>query len=143
MARRRLIPVALRRELVAAASHRCNYCRAPAAAGVPLVIDHIIPLAAGGSSEYANLCVACYRCNGYKGSRQVSIDPAHGNQARLFHPRVDRWQDHFAWSTDGLEVLGLSSVGRATIALLRLNDEWQIRARRLWLIAGIHPPLDG
>ena len=38
MARRRLIPVALRRELVAAASHRCSYCRAPAAAGVPLVM---------------------------------------------------------------------------------------------------------
>jgi hypothetical protein len=143
MARRLLIPIALRRELVEAARHRCSYCRAPTAAGVPLVIDHIVPLAAGGSNDYANLCVACYRCNGYKGSRQTGIDPDTGNQAPLFHPRADRWQAHFSWSIDGLELSGLSPVGRATISLLRLNDEWQLRARQLWLIAGIHPPLDG
>jgi 5-methylcytosine-specific restriction endonuclease McrA len=37
--------------------------------GIPMVVDHIVPLAAGGSSTSENLCLACYRCNEFKGPR--------------------------------------------------------------------------
>ncbi|MCB1318205.1 MAG: hypothetical protein KDK27_19700 [Leptospiraceae bacterium] len=32
--------------------------------------------------------------------------------------------------------------GRATVDLLQMNNDWMIRARQIWKIAGIHPPLD-
>jgi len=40
----------------------------------------------------------------------------------LFHPRRDRWTDHFAW--EGAVVIGRTPVGRATVQLLAMND-WQ------------------
>lgn len=45
---------------------------------------------------------------------------------RLFHPRHDRWSDHFA--VEGARITGLSPVGRASVHVLDLND-----ARRLEL----------
>lgn len=41
---------------------RCSYCHAAIEA-----IDHIDPLAKGGSNHWANLTGACTRCNGSKG----------------------------------------------------------------------------
>lgn len=34
-----------------------------------LTVDHLIPLAAGGTSDASNLRVLCRRCNGMKGAR--------------------------------------------------------------------------
>lgn len=44
---------------------RCTYCgnRPP---DVVLVIDHVVPVAEGGSSESINLTTACYACNAGK-----------------------------------------------------------------------------
>lgn len=39
-----------------------------------MVVEHIVPLAAGGTSTLDNLCLSCYRCNEFKGhasSRQT------------------------------------------------------------------------
>lgn len=52
-----------------------------------LIIEHIIPLAAGGSSELDNLWLACDLCNSCKGARTHAIDPLTGQTAALFHPR--------------------------------------------------------
>ena len=46
--------------------------------GIPMVVDHIIPLVAGCSSTLENLCLACYRCNEFKGSRTEAPDPHDG-----------------------------------------------------------------
>ncbi len=58
----------------------------------------------------------------------------------LFNPRAERWEDHFGWSEDGTLVLGLTPVGRATVAQLRVNRQRMVEARRLWVQAGWHPP---
>jgi hypothetical protein len=42
---------------------------------MPLVVDHILAEARGGSDEFDNLCAACYRCNEYKGARSTGRDP--------------------------------------------------------------------
>jgi hypothetical protein len=58
----------------------CVYCgRQPPA--VILHIDHIIPVAEGGTNESGNLCTACSDCNLGKGARPLSCVPA---------PLVDR-----------------------------------------------------
>jgi len=47
----------LRRQLVAADDHRCAYCQTTQAnTGQPMVVDHIIPEAQGGQTEFLNLC---------------------------------------------------------------------------------------
>ena len=107
-----------------------------------MVLEHIIPLAAGGSSDGANLCLACYRCNEFKGARTAAHDPVSGEVIPLFNPNTQVWRDHFAWSGDGLRVIGRTACCRATVEALRLNNDWLIQARRIWTAVGIHPPLE-
>lgn len=68
-------------------------------------------------------------CNRYKGSDIASVDPETGDLIRLFHPRVDRWSDHFQIIDFVFEPL--SAAGRVTIQLLRLNAPERIQERRL------------
>lgn len=65
-----------------------------------MVLDHILPLAVGGSSRLENLCLACYRCNACKGSRTEGPDPAAGQMTPLFDPRRDVWAAHCTWQGD-------------------------------------------
>ena len=47
----------------------CSYCNNPVSKfmldGDDLLatIDHVIPLASGGTNEYNNMVLSCYRCN--------------------------------------------------------------------------------
>ncbi len=103
-------------------------------------IEHIVPLAAGGASDEGNLWLACPLCNGSKGSRVQATDPETSQETALFNPRQQVWSEHFQWSNDGIEILGLTPCGRATVVALKLNNENLTRARRRWVLAGWHPP---
>lgn len=142
MSERRKIPETIRRRVADLAGHRCSYCRSPEIVGIPMLIDHIIPVSAGGSSDIDNLCLACYRCNEFKWAKQESRDPLTGTSVALFRPRVQIWAEHFAWSRDGLRIMGLTACGRATIEVFHLNDLRLIQARRIWMLVGLHPPLE-
>lgn len=110
---------------------------------MPFEIEHIVPLSAGGETEEGNLCLACPRCNRYKGMRVEAIDHETGLTSPFFNPREDGWSEHFAWSADGLYIMGLTSIGRATIDALQMNNPFLLRARQLWIASGWHPPLTG
>jgi hypothetical protein len=43
-----------------------------------------------------------------------------GEIVRLFHPRRDRWGDHFEWN--GPDLIGKTQVGRVTIDVLAIGD---------------------
>jgi hypothetical protein len=45
----------------------------------------------------------------------------------LFHPRRDRWADHFTFRS--AYVGGLTACGRTTVAVLALNDARRIEVR--------------
>jgi hypothetical protein len=106
-----------------------------------LEIEHILPLSRGGSSDESNLWLSCPLCNGFKSDRISAADPTTGHEVDLFNPRRQRWNEHFAWSPDGLRVIGLTPAGRATVALLRLDsDPDAILVRTYWVQAGWHPP---
>jgi hypothetical protein len=107
-----------------------------------MVLEHVIPLSAGGSSEIDNLCLACYRCNEFKWAHVEGQDPLTGQMTPLFNPLTQVWREHFTWNESGLYLVGLTACGRTTIELLRLNNQWLVQARRIWTIAGLHPPLD-
>ena len=142
MSKRRKIPEDIRRRVADVAGYRCSYCRSPEIIGIPMLIDHITPISAGGSSNIDNLCLACYRCNEFKWAKQESCDPLTGTSIALFRPRVQVWAEHFAWSRDGLRIIGLTPCGRATVEVLHLNDVRLIQARRIWMLVGLHPPLE-
>ena len=40
--------------------------------------------------------------------------PCH-SRVWLFNPRTQTWFEHFHWSTDGLQILGLTPIGHATV----------------------------
>jgi hypothetical protein len=130
----------MRQQVVERANGRCEYCQTQQAIVVAMEIDHIVPQAAGGVTALDNLCLSCVICNGSKLDFQTGIDPSSGEEAPLFNPRVEVWNEHFRWSENGLEVIGLTAVGRATITRLRMNREVMINARRRWIEAGWHPP---
>jgi hypothetical protein len=49
-------------------------------------------LSTGGQAELEG-----FFCNTRKGPNLSGLDPQTGELTRLFHPRQDRWQDHFRW----------------------------------------------
>lgn len=62
---RRAIPPGVRFRVFARSGFRCVYCGA-AAPEARLVIDHVVPLAKGGTDHEANLAAACQECNSGK-----------------------------------------------------------------------------
>lgn len=137
------ISEALRQQVYAEAGHCCEYCRTSRRLiGMPLVIDHIIPQSAGGSDERQNLAAACYRCNEFKWAKTHAPDPATGELVPLFNPRTQSWLEHFAWANGGTHIVGLTSIGRATVIALRLNNEYVVESRTLWIARDWHPPED-
>jgi hypothetical protein len=135
------IPRALRRKIAIAAQFRCSYClTAQQISGAQMHVEHIIPLARGGTSDESNLCLACAWCNSYKGAQTHAVDPLSSVLTPLFNPRTETWSTHFRWSDDGAEIIGVTSTGRATVVALRLNNELIAAARRQWALAGWHPP---
>jgi hypothetical protein len=117
----------------------CEYCRIPEAAfRRPFHIEHVIARQHGGVTELDNLALACWTCNLKKGPNLTGIDPQTGRITPLFNPRSDRWGDHFALSVGtlvelGIEIKGLTAVGRATVVVLGMNAEFrQVVRYQLW-----------
>ena len=124
------------------AKHRCEYCQTPVAYAIqPFVTEHIIPIARGGKSILDNLASACGGCNAFKYDKTEALDPAEGLLCPLFNPRIDVWLEHFTWDADFTRIIGLTSVGRATVGALRLNREGLVNIRRLLVLGGEHPPV--
>ena len=92
----------------------------------------------GGETVAENLALACLRCNGHKGPNISSIDSLGRGLTRLYHPRHDRWAEHFAWNVPIL--IGLTALGRATIRVLSINNETAVAVRRILIAEGAYPP---
>jgi hypothetical protein len=135
------IPDRLRAKVAEEAGHRCGYCLSPQQL-IPFVleIDHLIPTARGGSDEGDNLWLACHACNLHKGEQIEGLDPETEQFVPLFNPRRQKWSEHFGWSEDGVEVIGRTACGRATVNALQMNREVAVVVRRNWVAAGWHPP---
>lgn len=113
------------------AGGRCEYCHFPRP---PFHIEHIIAQKHRGPTVESNLALACIRCNFHKGPNLSGIDSVSGQIVRLYHPRTDSWDEHFRW--EGPMLIGLTPVGRATIAVLEINQEMRVEARRRFIADG-------
>lgn len=125
------------------AGDRCGYCRTSSrVTGQPLTVEHIIPLARGGTSDEENLWLSCRRCNEFKGTQVEANDVESGTRVPLFHPRQQDGATHFTWSGDGTEIIGRTPCGRTTVLALRMNNPDIVAARHLWGSVGWHPPAE-
>ncbi len=131
----------LRKQISEVAGYRCGYCLTDQKiSGAQMHLEHIIPRSQGGLSDETNLWLACAWCNSFKGVRTEAVDPLTKQRVPLFNPIIQDWFTHFNWSDDGLTIIGLTKIGRATVLALRLNNEYIVPARRHWVLAGWHPP---
>jgi hypothetical protein len=137
------IPATLQQQVREDAGRRCGYClSSEMVTGIPLEIEHLIPESAGGPTARENLWLACHRCNKFKGNRTDVSDSVTQEMVPLFNPRVQTWREHFQWSVDGTRVTGVTPCGRATVDALQMNNDYVVEARRFWVFAGWHPPLE-
>lgn len=105
-------------------------------------MEHVSPRVRGGQTTPDNLAYACQGCNNCKYDNTEGEDPLSGAIVPLFHPRRQRWRDHFVWTNQFTTIEGITRIGRATVNELRLNRESLINLRRILYISGDHPPAD-
>jgi hypothetical protein len=119
----------------------CEYCRMPHEYdNAPFEIDHVIAASHGGPTRAANLCLACFSCNSFKGPNLAGIDRKSKKVVPLFNPRRHSWRRHFRW--DGAILVGRTPAGRATVATLRINLDHRIAHRQALIDEGVFPPAD-
>jgi 5-methylcytosine-specific restriction endonuclease McrA len=111
------------------AGNRCEYCGAAEGAQDRLRfhVEHIIARQHGSGDELSNLALACHLCNAHKGPNLTGIDPISGAATPLFHPRRDRWQEHFA--TAAGRIIARTNIGRVTVAVLDMNHPARVELR--------------
>ncbi len=132
------ITEALRTEVAGRAQQRCEYCRIHESdTGFRHQLDHIVSRKHGGKSTVENLAYACVLCNRSKGADVASIHRTSGEIMRLFHPRRDRWADHF--EIDASLIRARSEVGAVTLELLRFNAPERLAERGLLQTLGSYP----
>lgn len=135
------VPARQRLAVAERARHCCEYCQSQARfATQSFSIEHIVPLSRGGKTDPENLALACQGCNNANYNKTAGHDPATGELVALYHPRKQKWQNHFAWNQDFTLIIGLTPTGRATVETLRLNREGLVNLRRALYAMGEHPP---
>ncbi|MEK0426342.1 MAG: hypothetical protein RJB11_2433 [Planctomycetota bacterium] len=114
---------------------RCEYCLFPQDLSASSnQIDHIIAEKHGGGTHESNLALCYTLCNLRKGSDIGTLDPESG-QLTALRPRIHAWREHFRM--DGVQVVGLTAIGRASAHFLQLNSIDRLTERAEFARAGI------
>ena len=119
------------------ANFRCEYCLIfERYAFLPFHIEHIISIKHGGTSNEANLAFSCPLCNYSKGPNVATYDETMSNLVRLFHPRKDKWGNHFEIHKTRL-ITSKTPIGVATIKILDLNHIESVDERKTMIDKGL------
>ena len=126
------VSVALRKQAYERANGYCEYCQIPEIATFTVhETERIIAEKHGGLTIEENLALACTICNKYKGSNLASIDPETDNIVGLYHPRKNRWSEHF--QLQAAEFTHLTTKGLVTIRLLQLNRRERVTEGQIFI----------
>lgn len=82
----------------------------------------------------------CQGCNNKKWIHTTVVDAITQKTVPLFNPRIHNWLEHYSWSEDFLQMIGISAIGRATIDFLKLNRKGVVNLRLATLALEKHPP---
>ena len=133
------VSVQLVREIRRLSGACCEYCLlGENDRSIGFQIDHIVPVKHGGEDRNDNLCLACAECNGYKGPNVAALDPQTDEATKPYHPRQQAWNAHFVVKADG-QIAGLTSEGRATIIVMRMNADDRVAERLGLMVVGRYP----
>lgn len=133
----RYISPQLRQLVKERAKNICEYCLAfEGHSFIKFQIEHIISLKHGGSSTENNLALSCFICNNNKGP-DIGTILQENDFIRFYHPRRDKWKDHFKLER-GL-ILPKTDIGKGTIKILGFNEEERIEEREALIKAGYFP----
>jgi hypothetical protein len=125
------------------ANNRCGYCLLPQVLNPTLLeIEHIHPIAEGGTDDEENLWLACRECNSHKSNKTHSFNKLTNKKTKLFNPRKQVWANHFKFSHDKTEIIGKTACGRATVETLKMNSSILVSVRKLWVEFDLFPPKD-
>jgi hypothetical protein len=117
----------------------CEYCQMPEElVKTTHEFDHIISQKHEGPTDARNLALSCARCNSYKGSYIAARDKLTRKLSPLFNPRRHKWSRHFRW--EGGRLIGLTPIGRVTIAILKINNPFRVQLREGLIEEGLFPP---
>ena len=86
--KRKALPKGVRFDVFKRDKFTCQYCGVKAPEAI-LHVDHITPVAAGGTNDVMNLITACYDCNLGKGAKQL----ADNSVAEKRRKQADELQD--------------------------------------------------
>jgi HNH endonuclease len=132
------ISVSLRKLVWERAKDCCEYCLIPQTVALARhQVDQVIAEKHGGETDAENLALSCTLCNQAKGSDVDSIDPETGDIERFYHPRCDRWSEHFQLLEATGEIEPLTAIGRSTLRLLQMNRPEYLDLRRILLQMGV------
>lgn len=109
-----------RYEVLARDNNTCRYCHAT---DTPLTIDHVTPVALGGTDDPSNLVAACRDCNYGK----ASSNPDAATVAQVSNDAV-RWAEAMKLAADRM------AANKAAVAeeLKPWFDEWWMRSGPEW-----------
>jgi hypothetical protein len=111
------------------AGGKCEYCQLPEGfSHIRHQVDHIYPPRHLGTHALDNLAFACFDCNNGKGTDIATLDADTLERVWLFNPRTQDWNDHFRMVNG--QIIGQTPEGRATVRLLEMNSDEQVRIRR-------------
>lgn len=118
MAKRKAISTRTRFEVFKRDSFKCQYCGA-SAPDVLLEVDHINPVANGGTNDILNLITACEKCNGGKSDKLLSANDAMDkkrSQLELMQQRREQLDMMFQWQESLSDITG--------DVVNRLSEKW-------------------
>jgi len=129
-----------RKRVIERARGCCEYCRSQLDyATQSFSVEHIAPRTRGGKTELDNLAFACQGCNGHKYTKTAGYDSVSNQFAPLYHPRQQKWRNHFRWNNDFSLIVGVTPTGRATVDTLQLNRHGVQNLRHVLYAMGKHP----
>ncbi len=129
------VSAAIRRQVRDRAGNRCEYCQKPDRVSTyGYHVDHIIPLKHSGTSAIDNLAWACFECNVSKSENIASYDRITKALTPLYHPRTQRWDEHFEMLAEN--IIGKDAIGRVTILILDMNHPDQLETRHVLIEMG-------
>jgi hypothetical protein len=131
-------PDSLRRIVAARAGGACEYCRLmELGTGSTFHVEHVLPMALGGTTTLDNLAFSCSGCNLAKGKRVA------GRAAdRIFNPRAHEpwllgWYLHFELNDASGLIVPRTATGKATIETLNMNAPQRVFARLVQIRVGL------
>jgi hypothetical protein len=132
------VSAALRNAVIARAGGCCEYCLDSQTINpFSFHIEHIVSEKHGGATDLDNLCLSCPDCNAFKGSDIGSLDPLTGLLTPLYHPRKQKWTEHFRLTNTLIEPL--TAEGRVTVFLLQMNNPNKSAERETMIKLDLYP----